>query len=106
MDDWRGEIDVSKTFTTNFRLDNFNAAFLADNAAMLHSFIFTAVALIVLDRTKDFCTEQTIAFWLECTIIDRLWFFDFTMAPLMDFLRASQADAHRLKTGGILWTVK
>ena len=97
---------MAKTLTANFGLNNFDAAFFADDAAVFHAFIFTAIALIIFDWPENLGTEQTIAFGLERSVVNRFGLFYFTMAPLKDFLRTGQADAHRLKTRWILWTFK
>jgi len=74
------------SFTPHFRLNNFNTALFTDNPAMLHAFIFSAITLIVLGGAKDFCTEKTIPFRLECPVVYGFRFFDFTMRPLSDLV--------------------
>jgi hypothetical protein len=56
----------------DFRLRNFNTAFFADNAAMFQALVFTAEALVVLDRPENLGAEKTVAFRLEGPVIDRL----------------------------------
>ena len=62
-------------------LCNFNAAFLADNAAIFHALIFTAQTFVIFDWAKNPCTEQAVALWLECTVVDGFWLFDFAIRP-------------------------
>ena len=81
------EFDVPQTFPTNFRLDHFHAALFTNDASVLHAFVFAAIALIILNGPENFSAEQTIALWLECTIIDGLWLFNFAIRPGPDFLR-------------------
>ena len=73
-----GEIDMAHALASNLDQGHFNAALLADNAAMLQSLVFFAKAFVVLDRAKYLGTEQTIALRLKGTVINRLWFFHFT----------------------------
>ena len=70
-------MDVSHTFTTNFLLGNFHTTTIADNAFITDSFIFTAMAFIILNRTKNTFAKQTITFRLVGTIVDRFWFEHF-----------------------------
>ena len=43
---------MSHTFTADFGLNDFNAAFLTDNAAVFHPLVLAAVALVVLNGAK------------------------------------------------------
>ena len=84
----RRELDVAKAFATNFGQRDFNAALVADDAAVLHALVLAAEALPVGDRTKDASAEQAIAFRLEGTVVDRLRLGYFTVRPAPDLLRA------------------
>ena len=49
-----------------------------------------AVALPVLGRPEDALAEQTVAFWLEGSVVDGFRFFYFTAAPTADDFRAGK----------------
>jgi hypothetical protein len=66
-----GQLDVRHTFTTDLGLRNFNAALLADYAAMLQSLVLAAQAFVVLDRAKNLGAEQAVTLRLERTVVDR-----------------------------------
>jgi hypothetical protein len=78
---------MSHAFAAHFGLCDFNAAFVANHAAMLHAFVFAAQTFPVRDRAKDARAEQAIAFGLESTIVDRFRLGHMTMRPGTDFFR-------------------
>ena len=82
-----GEFDMAETFPPDFRLNNLHAAFFADNTAMLHAFVFAAITLEILYRTKYLCTKQPIPFRFKGPVIDGFRLFNLTMRPIHDFLR-------------------
>ena len=47
------KLNVTTAFTAHFLLGNFNTATVADRTFITYAFIFTAITLIVLDRTKN-----------------------------------------------------
>ena len=75
----RGQLDMAHTLTPNTRKGNLNAALLADNALVLHALVLAAQAIVILDRTEDTGTEQTITLSFERAVVDGLWLFDFTI---------------------------
>ena len=83
------EVDVAEALAANFRLSHFHAAFLADDAAVLHALILAAKAFVVLDRSKDFRAEEAVALGLERAVVDRLRLLHFAEGPLVDHFRAS-----------------
>ena len=46
---------------------------------MLHALVLTAQALIIFHWLEDFRAEQSIAFWLKGTIVNRLRLFDLSI---------------------------
>ncbi len=87
MGDGRGQLDVAHALATDLLQRDFHTAFLAGHTAILHALIFTAQALIVLDRTKDTGTEKAITLGLECPVVDGFRLFDLTVRPAQDTLR-------------------
>ncbi len=84
--DGRGQVDVTKALTAHLALDDFDAALLADDAAVLHALVLAAVALVVLHRSKDLGAEETVALGLERSVVDGLRLLDLTVRPLADLL--------------------
>ena len=57
MDDGRRQLDMPHSFPAHLGLNDFNAAFLTDHAAMTHAFILTAITLVILGRPENFGAE-------------------------------------------------
>jgi hypothetical protein len=57
---------------------------------VLHALILTAIALVILDWTKNLGAEETISLRFEGSIIDRFWLLHFAKGPLSNLLRGSQ----------------
>ncbi len=87
-----GELDVAHALTANARQRNFDAALFADDALVLHALVLAAQAFVVLDRSEDAGAEQTIAFRLERTIVDRFRLLDLTIRPGENLLRRRNRD--------------
>ncbi len=83
-------------------LDNFNAALLADDAAMLHALVLAAIAFVVLYGTKDLRAEQPVPLGLERPVVDGLRLLHFTEGPLSDLVRRRQRDSKRIKRQRVL----
>src|SRR6185312_10965893 len=95
----RGELDVAETLTADFAERDFHAAFVADDAAMLHALVFSAQALPVSDRAEDARAEEAVALGLEGAVIDCFRLGHFAMRPAADLFRRGQADANGVKVG-------
>ena len=76
-----------QALTTNFRLGDFDAALVADDAAVLHALVLAAEALPVGDRAEDLRTEQTIPLRLEGAVVDGLGLQDLAVRPGANLLR-------------------
>src|SRR5207245_1552009 len=77
----------------NLRKSHFDAALLADDAAIFHALVLAAQPLVILDRPEDPGAKQAVAFGLERPVIDRLRFLDLAIRPGVDPLGASDRDA-------------
>ncbi len=69
------------TFPADLLQRHFNATFFADNAAILHPFIFAAQTFVIFGWAKNSRAEQTITLGLKGPVIDRFGLFDFTERP-------------------------
>ena len=93
------QTDVTATFTTYFLLGYLDTASFADTALVTDTLVFAAVALIVLDRTEDTLAEQTVAFGLVGTVVDRLGFENLTIGVVENLVGRCQSDADAREIG-------
>src|SRR5439155_21674377 len=92
MGDGRGELDMAHAVAPHLRQGDLDAAFLADDAAVLHALVLAAQALVVLDRPEDPGAEQPVPLRLEGAVVDRLGLLDLAIGPGTDPLRAGDRD--------------
>ena len=78
---WCCQINMAHAFAPHLGKGDFNAAFFADDALILHALIFAAQAFVILHWPKDTRAEQAITFWLESAVIDGFRLFDFAERP-------------------------
>ena len=77
----RGQIDMAHALATHFGLRDFNAALLADHAAVLQALVLAAQAFVVLDRPEDLGAKQAVALGLEGAVVDGFGLLHFTERP-------------------------
>ena len=85
------------------RLGHFDAALVADDAAVLHALVLAAEAFPVGDRAEDLRAEETVALRLEGAVVDRLRLRDFAVRPRPDLLRRREADLDGVEIVDRLW---
>src|SRR6202040_1931171 len=95
----RSELDVAEAFPAVLAQGNFDAALIADNAAMLHPLVLAAQAFPVGNGAKDFGAEKAVAFGLKGAVVDGLRLGDFTVGPGTDFFGTRQADSNGIEIG-------
>jgi hypothetical protein len=66
----RHQSDVTHTITKYFFLGDLNTAAVANDAFVPNTFVFTAMALIIFNRTKNTLAKQTITLGFVGTVID------------------------------------
>ena len=91
------EFDVAHAIAPHFRQRDFDAALLADHAAMLEALVLAAQTLVVLHRPEDAGAEQTVALRLERAVVDRLRLLHFAERPRPDHVRRRETDAQRVE---------
>ena len=91
--DRRGQFDMAHALAAHLGQRHFDAALLADHAAVLQALVLAAQALVVLDRPEDLGAEKTVALRLERAVVDRFRLLDFAVRPRTDFFRRREADA-------------
>src|SRR5208337_5564628 len=90
--DRSGEIDMSHPLAADLGLNDFDAALLADHAAMAHALVLAAVALIVLGRPENLGAEQPVALGLEGPVVDGLGLLYLAVRPRPDHLGRCDRD--------------
>ncbi len=78
MSHWCRQVDVTETFTTNLGVDDFHAALVADDTAVLHSLILAADTFKIADGSKNLRAEEAVAFRFKSTVVDGLGFLHLT----------------------------
>ena len=74
--------DVAQPLAAHLGLRDFDAALVADHAAVLHALVLAAEALPVGDRAEDLRAEQPVALRLEGPVVDRLRLGHLAVRPL------------------------
>src|SRR5262245_34247838 len=92
-----GQFNVAKPFASNFRKRDFNTAFVADDAAVLHPFVLAAQAFPVRYGSENTSAEQTIFLRLERSIVDGLGLGYFAMRPRANLFWRGQTDPNAVK---------
>ncbi len=95
----RGELDVAEALATDFGDGDFDAALVADHAAVLHALVLAAEALPVGDGAEYASAEETVALRFKSAVVDGFRFGDFAMRPAANLLGRSQRDANRIEVG-------
>src|SRR5271154_3132567 len=88
---------MTHAIAPHLRQRDLDAAFLADDAAILHALVLAAQALVILDRPEDAGAEQPVPLRLEGAVVDRLRLLDLAERPRPDTLRAGDRDADLIK---------
>jgi hypothetical protein len=93
----RGELDVAHALAADLRYGDFNAALIADDAAVLHALVLAAETLPVGYRSKNARAEKAVPFRFERAVVDGLGLGYFAVRPAADLLRRGKHDADGIK---------
>ena len=80
------------SFPANRFLRHFNAAAVADNSFVSDSFVLAAMAFPIAYWSKNLLAEESILFWTEGPIVDRLRLGHLTMLTIQNIIRRSELD--------------
>jgi hypothetical protein len=80
---------VTHPLTPNLGLNDFDTAFFANDASVLHPFVFAAITFVIFDGTENLGTEKPVSFRFKGPVIDGLGLFDLPVGPFPDLLRRS-----------------
>ena len=81
---------MAKTLAADFAECDFDAALVANDAAMLHALVFSAQAFPVGDRAEDFGAEQAVAFRFKGAVVNGFRLGDFAVRPGTNFFWTGQ----------------
>src|SRR5439155_710219 len=76
-----GEFYMPHPFPPHLTERHFDAAAVADHAAITNSLVLAAMAFPVLDGTEDALAEEAVLLGLEGAVVDGLGLGDFAPAP-------------------------
>src|SRR5205807_9754096 len=94
-----GEFDVTEALASNTRQRHFDAALVADHAAVLHPLVLPAEALPIGDRAEDAGAKQPVPLRLEGAVVDGLRLGNLAVGPATDLFRGRQTDLDGIKVG-------
>src|SRR6266446_1871507 len=95
----RSQLDVAEALAADFAQGDFDAALIADNAAVLHPLVLAAQAFPVGDGAKNLGAKEAIALGLGRAVVDGLRLGHFAVGPGTNFFGARQADANGIEIG-------
>ena len=88
------QLNVSGTLTTHLLLCHLNTTTVADDTLIANALVFAAGTLIVLRRTEDALTEQTVTLGLVGTIVDGFRLGNLAKGILKYFLWRSKTNGN------------
>src|SRR6516164_8831843 len=97
MRDWRGQLDMTHAVASDFGERDLHATFFANDAAVLHTLVLAAQALVILDRSEDSSAKQAVAFGFERPVVDRLRLLYLAERPGVNPLGTGDRDADLVK---------
>jgi hypothetical protein len=77
---------MSHPFPAYLRPGYLNATFITNNPFIAYLFIFATEAFEVFGGTKDSLAEKSVSFWLQGTVVNRLWLGYFAIGPASNLL--------------------
>src|SRR5713226_5297414 len=90
---------MAEALAADLAQSDFDAALIADNAAVLHPLVLAAQAFPVGDGAKNLGAEQAVALGFERAVVDGLRLGHFAVRPGTNFFRTRQADANGIEIG-------
>jgi len=91
------EFNMPQPFTADTGERHFDAALVANHAAMLHALVFAAQAFPIGNRTENPGAEQSIALRLKSPVIDGLGLGHLAVRPAPDLFRRGQRNSNRIE---------
>src|SRR6056300_1130164 len=94
MNHWNHQRDVSNTVTTYLLFSHLNTTSVTNNTLVTDTLILTTSTLVILYRTENTLTEETITLWFVRTVVDCFWFQNLSVTTLKDGFWCTQRDSN------------
>ena len=91
------QLDVAGTLAADLLLGDLYTTTVADDTLIANALVLTAGTLVVLGRTEDALTEQSVALRLVGSVVDGLGLGHLAERTLEDFLGRSEPDGNLRK---------
>src|SRR5690554_8121055 len=91
------QLNMAHTLTAHFSQSYFNTTLLTDDTTVLQTLVLTTQTFVILYRTENTSTEQTVTLRLERTVVNGFRLFNFTVRPATDHVGRSEPDANRIE---------
>ena len=88
---------MTYTLSTYFLLSYFNTTTVANYTLIANTLILTAGTFVILYRTEDTLTKQTITLWFVGTVVNGFGFEHLAMRSLQKVFWRGKADSDALK---------
>jgi hypothetical protein len=98
MRDRASQFDVGHALAPYLGQGDLSTTLLTDHTTVFHALVLAAITLIILYRSENLGTEQTISFRLERPVVNGLWFFHFSVGPVPDLAWRSERNSYRIET--------
>src|SRR5207248_876736 len=95
----RSQLDVAEALAADFAERYFDAAFVANHAAVLHALVLAAQTFPVGDGAENLRAKQAVTLRLERAVVDGFRLGDFAVGPRTNFFRTCQTDADGIEIG-------
>ena len=95
--------DVSHALTTYFLFGHFYTTAVTDDTFISDTLVFTTVAFVIFNRSKNALTEQAIALRFVGAVVDGFRFQNFTTRMLQNDLWRSQGDGDFVEAALLFW---
>ena len=83
---------MSHPLPSDLGLDDLNAALLADDPAMFHSFVFATIAFVILRGTENLGAKKPILLRFKGPVVDGLRFLHLSVGPRLNLFWRSDGD--------------
>ncbi len=92
MGDRSGELDMTRSLTTNLRGRDFDSTSLTHDSLVADTLVFAAGTLIVLAWAKNLLTEKSTSLRALCTVVDSFRDEYFSIGEGSDIILVRESD--------------
>jgi hypothetical protein len=88
---------VTESLPPDLTGNDFDAALLADNTAVFHTLVFTAIALVILGWTENLGAEQAFTLRLKSPVVYGFRLFYFTEGTFPNLFGRNQRQPNSIE---------